>query len=165
MKELILCALFVTVTSEAWALPTYPNQVPNAPNGCGTCHLSEAGGGPRNLFGQAVQASLVTGQVNWSSLVDLDSDDDGFTNGEELGDPRGVWRLGDPRPRDFQGQLSDPGDPASTPLLEARGDEGLGNGQGGCRGGGPLGSGAGLPLLGGVLGLALRSRKGVGTRT
>ncbi|KAF6776626.1 hypothetical protein AHF37_03881 [Paragonimus kellicotti] len=30
----------------------------------------------------------------WDKLCPLDSDGDGFTNGEELGDPQCVWKLG-----------------------------------------------------------------------
>lgn len=65
--------------------------LPNAPASCNTCHTA-GGGSPRNSFGLAVEA-LVTpnGQeVFWSSvLAEMDSDGDGFTNGEELGDPDG----------------------------------------------------------------------------
>jgi MYXO-CTERM domain-containing protein len=37
----------------------------------------------------------------------LDSDRDGYTNGEELGDPEGLWKIGDPDP---VGVFYDPGD-------------------------------------------------------
>ncbi len=64
---------------------------PNAPAGCNACHTT-GGGTPRNAFGLAVEA-LVTAngqEVFWGpELAALDSDGDGFTNGQELGDPDG----------------------------------------------------------------------------
>lgn len=70
-------------------------RVAQLPNGsafnCGTCHVSSAGGGPRNPFGQAVQAITGSSSVAfWSaSLAAKDSDGDGSSNGVELGDPEG----------------------------------------------------------------------------
>lgn len=60
--------------------------------GCATCHNSASGGGSRNPFGQAVNARVSPGSraAFWNAaLAALDSDGDGFTNGEELGDPDG----------------------------------------------------------------------------
>jgi len=73
------------------------NQVPNGSRfNCQTCHVSAAGGGTRNPFGNAV-FNLVRGPANiafWSpTLAALDSDGDGFTNGEELGDPEGDFTV------------------------------------------------------------------------
>lgn len=66
-------------------------QMPNGSAfGCGTCHTSAGGRGPRNSFGQAVGA-IVGGPSStafWSpTLAALDSDGDGTANGLELGDP------------------------------------------------------------------------------
>jgi len=51
----------------------------------------------------------------WASDVEgvcpLDSDRDGLTNGEELGDPDCTWRRGDPRPDFPATHPSDPRDP------------------------------------------------------
>lgn len=88
------------------------------PNGsvfnCLTCHRSAGGGGPTNPFGTAVR-SLVSPngrQQFWTpALAALDSDGDGFTNGEELGDPDGD---GTAIPRTT---VTHPGDPNSKPAI------------------------------------------------
>ena len=73
-------------------------QIPNGFEiGCTTCH-ERFGGGPRTPFGRDVNRTLVDGDVDWQAICDLDSDGDGFTNGEELGDPDCNWSEGDPAP-------------------------------------------------------------------
>ncbi len=65
--------------------------LPNAPANCNTCHTT-GGGTPRNSFGLAVQALVTPAgrEVFWGpALAGLDSDGDGFTNGQELGDTDG----------------------------------------------------------------------------
>lgn len=92
----------VTLTTEgAQARSFRMGQVPNQPDGCGTCHISVGGGGPRNVFGQQVEANLTEGDrgnVQWALIFDLDADGDGCSNGAELGDPGGTWRINDPEP-------------------------------------------------------------------
>ena len=60
-------------------------------NSCANCHVNPRGGDQRTAFGQDVFA--ITGRGNapfWSdTLAAMDSDGDGFTNGQELGDPDG----------------------------------------------------------------------------
>lgn len=65
-----------------------------------------------NCFGKQVQNTLSAGQVDWSTLYDLDADGDSFTNGKELGDPQGSWSTGDANP-DYP--ASKPFDADSTP--------------------------------------------------
>lgn len=93
-----------------------PWRVSQVPNGnsfrCTLCHVHSNGAGPKNTFGDAVGA--VVGQGSraefWSAtLAQLDSDGDGFSNGQELGDPDGD---GVPIP---EAQITHPGDPASKP--------------------------------------------------
>lgn len=94
-------------------------RVDDIPNGgiarCENCHVSPSGGGSRNSFGMQVGNGFldVSGHVVWdASLASLDSDGDGFTNGEELQDPDGTWTsgtAGDPN------LVTNPGDPSSFP--------------------------------------------------
>lgn len=99
--------------SRDWRVTQIPNGSKNA---CANCHVSPAGGGERNNFGQTVENGfLVNGNVMWdAALAQLDSDGDGFSNGTELQDPSGTWRTGQPAPG-VLANVSNPGDPTSTP--------------------------------------------------
>ncbi len=94
-------------------------RVAQIPNGnkfqCLTCHITQ--GGPRNNFGKDVGTKFLdmSGNVKWGpDLAKLDSDGDGFTNGEELGDPEGIWEIGNPDPI-VMGGVYNPGDKNSKP--------------------------------------------------
>ena len=70
-----------------------------------------------------VEAGLPRGRrydndiVLWGSeLANMDADGDGFTNGEELGDPDGTWLEGDPSPGD-PADLGNPANPDIVPNL------------------------------------------------
>lgn len=93
------------------ARPYRVDLIPNGNRyGCSTCHDS-GGGGPRNDFGYAVEQVAIGSQPFWdAALAALDSDRDGFTNGEELGDPDGDGII-DPRL-----VVSHPGNPLSFPI-------------------------------------------------
>ena len=88
---------------EALARSCRPSLIPNgSKNNCSNCHTSRLGGGPTNAFGSAVRP-LVGGlcQPFWGpDIAKKDSDGDGLTNGEELGDPEGTWSVGKPQPGD-----------------------------------------------------------------
>ncbi len=106
-------------------------RVQKIPNGnrfsCSNCHISQFGGGPRNKFGQAVETRVTPGgtQDFWDSqLASLDSDGDGYTNGEELQDPLGNWHTGQPNPGNASA-VSNPGDPNSMPLVASVSDVNL----------------------------------------
>lgn len=92
-------------------------QVPNAGRiGCALCHTDSEGGGRRNVFGDMVDDRFLRGgEVTWGpTLAALDADGDGATNGEELLDPAGTWKTGDPQPGDPE-RVSLPFDPNSLP--------------------------------------------------
>ncbi|MBU1099402.1 MAG: T9SS type A sorting domain-containing protein [Bacteroidetes bacterium] len=91
-------------------------KVPNGSvNACANCHVDPQGGGARNDFGQAVESRVTpNGQENFwgADLAAIDSDGDGFTNGEELQDAGGAWTsgtIGDPS------LVTNPGDINSHP--------------------------------------------------
>lgn len=70
----------------------------------GVGHFNDAGSGHRNPFGQDFDEA----GRNWTkALCQKDSDGDGKTNGQELGDPDCTWRSNDP-PK-FASGLSHPG--------------------------------------------------------
>ena len=92
------------------------NQLPNgAKFGCLNCHATSSGGA-LNPFGQAVKKSYYPGhQVNWvPALAKLDSDGDGTTNGQELLDSSGSWKVGFANPGKSD-DVTNPGDPSSKP--------------------------------------------------
>ena len=75
-----------------------PNGFPAA-GGCLACHTGfpRPGNGPRNASGLEVEAHVTPGgeEAFWNAeLAALDSDGDGFTNGEGLGDLDGVLEPG-----------------------------------------------------------------------
>lgn len=83
---------------------------------CNTCHIS-GGGSPRNSFGLDVEARVTPNGFEdfWSpELAALDSDGDGFTNGEELQDPDGLWSEGTANPGN-SALVTHPGNPNDFP--------------------------------------------------
>jgi len=92
-----------------------PWRVEQLPNGskfsCSNCHHSPYGG-PRNAFGLAVEKEVARGSRApfWSiALAAKDSDGDGASNGEELGD-----KDGDGKPTDGA-EVTNPGSSKSKP--------------------------------------------------
>ncbi|KAK7490020.1 hypothetical protein BaRGS_00018720 [Batillaria attramentaria] len=98
----------VTVLALCLSLPCclaysfYREQIPNGdrvPHPCkpnfiwrGVGHKAYAGGGERNVFGLDFNRN---GHKWTRALCEADSDGDGLTNGQELGDPDCVWKAGD----------------------------------------------------------------------
>eukprot|EP01025_Chloroclados_australasicus_P005700 TRINITY_DN1178_c0_g1_i2.p1 TRINITY_DN1178_c0_g1~~TRINITY_DN1178_c0_g1_i2.p1 ORF type:complete len:759 (-),score=87.53 TRINITY_DN1178_c0_g1_i2:1310-3586(-) len=118
MTYLLYLSLFVAISSR----PTFRDLIPNAyrvpcPEGqednCieGICegvgHLTCQGGGERNLFGQDFQSN---GFAWTKELCKADSDGDGLTNGQELGDPCCTWVKGMELPEEIATtEVSHPG--------------------------------------------------------
>jgi MYXO-CTERM domain-containing protein len=125
-RAALIVALSLGVTSVADARTPRVQQIPNgATFSCTTCHTASFPTGPqngeRNVFGQQVEQNLTGGgdisaqKVDWQAIYDLDADGDGFTNGEELGDPNGEWAEGDDAPADYE--PSNPADANDTPEI------------------------------------------------
>lgn len=104
-------ATLLATASPAAARGFRQDQLPQAPNGCNTCHTNGSGT-PRNSFGQDVESTLNGTAVDWPAICMLDSDNDGATNGQELDDPNCTWRIGD-SPR--TGTSYDPANPNVFP--------------------------------------------------
>ncbi|KAH9508903.1 hypothetical protein Btru_050423 [Bulinus truncatus] len=95
----ISCALLIL--PHCLSYPSFQDQLPNGNNVLHPCipnyrwpgvgHENRNGGGSRNVFGQDFKNE----GYQWTrSLCLKDSDGDGRTNGEELGDPNCVWSSG-----------------------------------------------------------------------
>ncbi len=117
-KTLIYILPFIVLVSFSY-LSSRDFRVQKIPNGskfsCANCHVSQFGGGARNAFGLAVESLVTPGgnQNFWTAqFASLDSDGDGFTNGQELQDPNGSWTSGSSG--DFN-LVTNPGDPNSKP--------------------------------------------------
>jgi len=119
MPNLLVFMLLMLASVPAYARDFRVDDIPNGGRfDCTSCHVGSQGGGDFTPFGSAAIGAL-TGSgnveqqhVDWSQLYDLDSDRDGFTNGEELGDPDGTWIRGDPDPG---GVIYHPGDTSKHP--------------------------------------------------
>jgi MYXO-CTERM domain-containing protein len=108
MRHLFFALALVSVgalSGPASARPFREQQLPaGAALGCNACH----NGDQLNPFGEAMEAgflsagALSSADLLWGPAVAaLDSDGDGATNGQELGDPEGIWLPGDPAPAAF----------------------------------------------------------------
>lgn len=127
MKRLIALSVVVTCLCLVANVEARTHRVDQIPNGqefeCTTCHVGPnpvqnlQEDGPRNDFGQQVEDNLIgsaaSGDVDWLGVYDMDADGDGYTNGEELGDPMGEWVQGDAPPQDYE--PSHPAEADDTP--------------------------------------------------
>lgn len=100
------------VVGQCDAYASFKSKIPNAdkvkgPDGedwPGVGHTRAGGGGPRNQFGK----DFASAEYTWTKeLCQKDSDGDGRSNGQELGDPNCVWKEGD-QPT-FEFGISHPG--------------------------------------------------------
>ncbi|MBE2187940.1 MAG: T9SS type A sorting domain-containing protein [Candidatus Kapabacteria bacterium] len=123
MKYLVLIFIlsFALSNSNLNARQFRVSQIPNGNKfDCNTCHTM-GGGTALNPFGIDVLNAFLTpknalGNVNWvADLASIDSDNDGFTNGQELLDPNGEWKIGDPNPGNTL-DVFNPGSSNSKPV-------------------------------------------------
>lgn len=111
---LLLVLAPAAVRAHSFYLRDLPNgeSVPGRP---ALGHVSTGGGGTLNAFGKDFRTHGRT----WSrALCELDSDGDGRTNGEELGDPSCVWRIG--QTPEFTTGLTHPGVPDEPAAADGR---------------------------------------------
>ncbi len=158
--KLILAAALIApalTSTSALAFSSFQSEVPNGAVGrCQTCHDRTSGGRPWNAFGDllfttnggtADQPGTVTASaasfIWWNAdICGADSDGDGQTNGQELGDPGCVWTGGAAtrgsdisKPGDAASVSADPdGEGGAAAEGEGEGDTGGGGGDGGCFG-------------------------------
>ena len=117
-RLILSAALLFILAIDTDARNFRPGQLPGS-NGnafsCSNCHFSPFGGGARNPFGEAVLPLVNFGGgfiEYWSpTLAAQDSDNDGFTNGQEVGDVDGNGVV------ERTTGLSNPGDASSLPVL------------------------------------------------
>jgi hypothetical protein len=164
--SVVVVTVAVALASPAAAISSYQSHIPNGTkNGCRTCHVSAFGANPWNDFGKDVlrqdpdvtEADLAgaTGQnrnynqtPSWDvALCQLDSDGDGQSNGQELGDPNCEWIFATPAVHPARTtDISNPGDASSTSARPDDVDPGEGEGEGGVVGEGEgEGEGEGQP--------------------
>jgi hypothetical protein len=123
MKQSIAIGTFIASIAAASTVSARSHRVNQIPHGdsygCTSCHETPSGGGVFTGFGSDAMLFLEgdghvsTHDLNWAPMATRDSDRDGFTNGEELGDPNGEWSIGDSDPR---GRHYNPGDPNDHPI-------------------------------------------------
>ena len=135
-KLLVLLAATAGLIAMSSTADARAGRVLEVPNGvtfnCLLCHTDAVGNGPRNAFGAQVEdmgldgvGDISTQKVVWANIADLDADGDGFTNGQELGDPNGAWEIGQDDPE--TDNVGDPNDADDFP----EGDVGGGGGDDG----------------------------------
>jgi len=110
----------------AVAYSSFRTKVPNGDSSPGNCYAwghSNCGGGGSRWSG----SSNVAAWSGWtSSACTTDSDGDGWSNGDELGDACCTWTWGAGAPPDLDssggsdGRISNPRNPASTPTTSTR---------------------------------------------
>jgi len=109
-----LLALSSTASARSFRVQDIPNGDQRT---CLNCH-GELAAQTFNDFGSRARANLEEGgaiqeaHVIWADLCAEDSDQDGESNGVELGDPDCAWRRGDPN---SGADTSNPGTDSSTP--------------------------------------------------
>jgi hypothetical protein len=98
---MMIGALLLSIAAplSVMARPQYVNRVPTRYS-CDTCHLSAVNRNLRTGFGIdfGLSRGVWADEDPEAGICRLDSDGDDLTNGQELGDPDCVWRVGDRLP-------------------------------------------------------------------
>lgn len=116
---LVVSVLIGTVLGK----PTYQPSIPNGKYGANPNNQQNeiVNGGTLNAFGHKASSFSVRSQFgrdfasnsySWVAICNLDSDGDGLTNGEELGDPNCEFTPGNDADFDYQSDPTDICDPA-----------------------------------------------------
>ncbi len=104
LMTLMIMALFAP--TGVWGYSEFNSRIPNGEVfSCDTCH-----GMGNNFFNDF----LAAGNTWTTALANQDSDQDDWTNGEELLDAEGTWQEGQPDPGN-PADVTNPGDPESHP--------------------------------------------------
>ncbi len=103
-----LAMLFIGTMAEAKS--KFLGYIPNGETvSCGACHAL-----PKYSLVQFGKDFKSNGKTWTVALANLDSDGDGFSNGEELQDPNGQWTQGNANPGDMA-LVTSPSDPSDFP--------------------------------------------------
>ena len=106
---MMVAIVFAFLTSLAQGKPNFVNDMPNGNQKFGNLVLGHSSSSPGNRDIDAFGDDYDKFNGNWlPDLCAADSDGDGKTNGEELGDPECIWQRGD-TPAITSG-LTNPGD-------------------------------------------------------
>jgi hypothetical protein len=115
--SMVKTLLIVALVLEAGVINAIPDFIKRLPNGANVPgvksvgHLDTEGGGPPNAFGVDFKAA----GLSWTKeLCEKDSDGDGQTNGQELGDPCCVWSPNSTVTVAYTQGVSHPGDKSKT---------------------------------------------------
>jgi hypothetical protein len=107
-------AVLATAAAVVTARPTYVARLPNGDNVSGVAalgHVDPSGGGANNDFGLDFESA---GESWTTEFCQQDSDGDGQTNGQELGDPCCEWVQDSNAVVQWTDGVSHPGDASST---------------------------------------------------
>lgn len=114
IKVTVIAGLaLLSIQLGALAHPSYVSKIPNGSTlSCANCHVGGDASAGLTAFGDTFALTHT-----WSAaMAATDSDGDGFSNGQELGDPKGIWTPGAALPIPGA-NVGNPGDGSDTPTL------------------------------------------------
>ena len=112
--------IFQPVQQPVLAFGSYPSAFPNGTasvNNCDLCHIGSVFSKQYGPFRAALTTLNIS--LSWmgnAGIAILDSDGDGFTNGEELQDPAGTWTSANGNPFGDSAYVSNPNQSSSLPI-------------------------------------------------